>query len=276
MEMTAAGLGTRREMSTAVGLRAVALPAEHGGWGLVAEPLLLGLCVAPSAAGALVATAVLAAFLWRHPARLAVADLRRGARYPRTRAAVAAAGVYALLALVAGAGAVTLSKTSLFGLAAMIAPFASVYLAYDARLQSRQLVAELAGAVALSVGAPAVALAAGWGQGAALGLWVLVAGRSVPAVLHVRGRLRRARGVPSPAWPAAVCGSAFTLGAMLAAWTGLVPVAAVLASLVLLARIVRDGAAGGAAVRPRDVGWQEVRAGLAAVAAWTLVYWIAA
>jgi hypothetical protein len=275
MEMMAASLGARREMSATVGVRAVALPTEHGGWGLVAEPLLLGLCVAPSSAGVLVATAVLAAFLWRHPARLAVADLRRGVRYPRTRVAVAAAGVYALVALAAGVGAVTLSKAPLFGLAAMVAPFASVYLAYDVRLQSRQLVAELAGALALSVGAPVVARAAGWNEGAALGLWVLIAGRSVPAVLDVRGRLRRARGVASPAWPAVLCASVFTLGAMAGARTGLVPAAAVLVSLALLARIVRQDAAG-IAVRPRDVGWQEVRAGLAAVAAWTLVYWIAA
>ena len=33
-------------------LRAVAVPSEHGGWGLTAEPVLLGLIVAPSAAGA--------------------------------------------------------------------------------------------------------------------------------------------------------------------------------------------------------------------------------
>ena len=31
--------------------RVVALPDEHGGWGLTAEPVLLGLLVAPSWAG---------------------------------------------------------------------------------------------------------------------------------------------------------------------------------------------------------------------------------
>ena len=31
-------------------LRSVAVPTEHGGWGLTAEPVVLGLAVAPSAA----------------------------------------------------------------------------------------------------------------------------------------------------------------------------------------------------------------------------------
>jgi hypothetical protein len=32
-------------------VRLVALPAEHGGWGLLLEPIALGLAVAPSLAG---------------------------------------------------------------------------------------------------------------------------------------------------------------------------------------------------------------------------------
>src|SRR5688572_5798902 len=80
-------------------LRAVALPIEHGGWGLLAEPILLGLMVAPSAGGVAIATAALFGFLWRHPARIAIADVRRGVRYPRTSAAIVVASAYAALAL---------------------------------------------------------------------------------------------------------------------------------------------------------------------------------
>ena len=34
-----------------VRLRTVALPVEHGGWGISLEPVVLGLLVAPSASG---------------------------------------------------------------------------------------------------------------------------------------------------------------------------------------------------------------------------------
>ena len=68
--------------------RPVALPAEHGGWGFLAEPVVLGLVLAPSAAGLCLALAALAAFLARHPLRLALIDRRKGVRYPRTGLAV--------------------------------------------------------------------------------------------------------------------------------------------------------------------------------------------
>src|SRR5665213_893101 len=42
-------------------LRAVAMPTEHGGWGLTAEPVLLGLIVAPSIAGGAIGAAAIVA-----------------------------------------------------------------------------------------------------------------------------------------------------------------------------------------------------------------------
>ena len=48
-------------------LRAVAMPSEHGGWGLTTEPGLLGLLVEPSLAGAALAVAALLLFLVRQP-----------------------------------------------------------------------------------------------------------------------------------------------------------------------------------------------------------------
>jgi hypothetical protein len=54
--------------------RAIALPDEHGGWGLTAEPVLLGLLVAPSWAGAALAVAAFLAFLVRTPLKLVLVD----------------------------------------------------------------------------------------------------------------------------------------------------------------------------------------------------------
>src|ERR1044071_4882431 len=70
--------------SRTVSLRPLALPAEHGGWGFLFEPMLLGILVAPSWNGALVGTATLFAFLARHPLKLALHDAMRGRSYPRT------------------------------------------------------------------------------------------------------------------------------------------------------------------------------------------------
>ena len=91
-------------MTTALpGLRSIALPTEHGGWGFTLEPLILGLLAAPSIAGAALATAAVALFLARRPWRLFVEDRRRGRNLPRTRLAgqvvadylaIAAAGAF--------------------------------------------------------------------------------------------------------------------------------------------------------------------------------------
>ena len=70
-----------------VARKAVAVPNEHGGWGMLAEPLLLGLVVAPTVAGGGLALAAVAAFLLRHPLKIALSDWRRNTRYPRTAVA---------------------------------------------------------------------------------------------------------------------------------------------------------------------------------------------
>ena len=79
--------GAATNTSADVRLKAVALPAEHGGWGMLGEPILLGLLVMPSWAGTGVGLIALGAFLARHPSKLAIADRRRGPRVARTAVA---------------------------------------------------------------------------------------------------------------------------------------------------------------------------------------------
>src|SRR6478752_5565662 len=57
--------------------RAVAVPSEHGGWGLTFEPVLLGLLVAQSWAGLALGVAAVFAFLVRTPMKLVAIDRRR-------------------------------------------------------------------------------------------------------------------------------------------------------------------------------------------------------
>jgi len=68
-------------------------------------PILLGLWVAPSVAGAWLSLAALAAFLTRQPLKLALGDRRRGKRFPRTIWADRFALFYSAIALGAFAAA---------------------------------------------------------------------------------------------------------------------------------------------------------------------------
>jgi len=253
-------------------LRSMILPGEHGGWGLLAEPLLLGWIVAPSIGGAAVAVAAVSGFLCRHPARLALADRLRGARSPRTRIAFAYAAGFGAVAAAAGVAALALARGSLAVLIPIVAPLVAVSLAYDARLRGREAAAELAGALALAAGAPAAALAAGWPLTRALGLWLLLAGRSVGSVLEVRCRLRRQRGVPTSRRPVFVTAGGFGVAAAVGASLGALPAAAALVPAALWARSLWNLRSGAPPLRAQAIGWSEVRLGVMATLAWALCY----
>ncbi len=144
-----------------VRLRPIALPVEHGGWGLLAAPVILGLWLAPSLAGIGLSVAALGAFLVRQPLKLAFGDYQRGKRYPRTVWAERFALGYGAIALI-GLICAIISLATPFWLPIVLAtPFALGQLFFDLRKESRALVAELFGAVAISALAAAIMMAAG-------------------------------------------------------------------------------------------------------------------
>jgi hypothetical protein len=176
--------------------RAVAVPDEHGGWGLTAEPALLGLLVAPSWAGGALAAAALVAFLARTPLKVVLVDRWRRRRLPRTSLAaqVAAAEIAALAGLAAVAG-VRAGWAWLVPVAVAL-PLVAIELWFDMRSRSRRLVPELCGAVGMAGAAAAVAVAGGASATLAAGLWLVLAARSVASLPFARAqdlRLRRAR-----------------------------------------------------------------------------------
>lgn len=175
-------------------LRPLLMPAEHGAWSFVLEPIALGLIVAFSPAALALAMAALAVFFARQPAKLALQDFARGQRYPRTlRAARLAIG----LATAAGLFAIAawrLSPHPWWIPIAVAAPLGLLQLAYDVQREGRGLVPELAGPVAAAASAPAIAAAAGWTAEAWLALWAIAALKGVAATLYVRARLRLEKG----------------------------------------------------------------------------------
>lgn len=219
-------------------LRRVVIPAEHGSWSFLAEPMVLGLIAAPSAAGALLAVAAAAAFLERQPLRLLVSDRRRGKRYARTAAAEIAFGVLAVVMLAALVGAFALARASLLPVVVLAAPLGALALMFDLGRRTREAAAELVAALALGASAPGMALAAGWPVPAAFALWGLMAARSVPTILYVRSRLRLERGEPASTTPTLAAQGVAVAGVALLARAALVPWLAVGAVVVLGVRAV--------------------------------------
>ena len=172
-------------------LRPLALPAEHGGWGFLLEPLVLSMIVAPSRCGALICVASICAFLTRQPLKLAMQDLLRGRRYPRTKWCAIFAGSYAAGAFVAVSAAIAFGGWRIAIPFAAVAPLAIVNITYDARNKSRALLPEITGPIAMASSAAAIAIAGGERMAVAFALMALLVLRSVPAVLYVRALLGR-------------------------------------------------------------------------------------
>jgi hypothetical protein len=68
--------------NAAVKVRSLVLPTEHGGWGFLFEPILLGLLVAFSWAGVALSAAAICVFLVQQPLKIALRDRLRGKHYP--------------------------------------------------------------------------------------------------------------------------------------------------------------------------------------------------
>jgi len=256
---SAAGPGVR--------VRTIALPVEHGGWGLTLEPVALGMLVAPTLVGLFLSVATVGAFLARHPFKIVAGDRRRGRRFPRTPVAERYAACYAAVAAAGLLFAVTAADGYVFLLPLLLAaPLAAVQLFYDARGDSRSLWPELAGATALAGVATSVALAGGWSSAPAYGLWAVLIARAVPAILYVRVRLNRLHGKRASGAPViAVHVAAFAAVAVLA-WVKVVPVLAAAALAVLLLRAAHGLAEGDPVVTAKRIGIREIVFGALTVA----------
>ena len=212
--------------------RSVALPSEHGGWSLTAEPALLGLLVAWSLPGLALGAAAMLAFLARTPLKLVLVDRFRHRWLPRTRLAarIAAMEVALLAALVIYA----LSAAEPFWAPlAVAAPLIGLELWFDMRSRGRRLIPELAGSIGIGSIATAIALADGSSTRLSWGLWVVIAARSVAAIPYVRTQILRAKSRPASNWHSDAAQLVAVAAATLGWALDLVPAAATVAIAVL-------------------------------------------
>lgn len=260
-------------MSEPIRLKSVALPVEHGGWGMLAEPILLGLLVAPSWAGLGIGVAAVFAFLARHPLKIALGDLSLGRRTARTAPASRFALGYAAVALVALVPASDGASGWWLPLAAA-APLGLVQLVHDVRNRGRHLLPELVGGIALGSVAAAEVRAAGWSLTAAFVAWAVMALKAVAAILYVRARLRCDRGLEFGRAAVLVIHALGAAGALALAAQGRVPWLAAAAFAVLLARAAHGLSRFHRRVRPQAVGFLELAYGLGFVLATAAGYLI--
>lgn len=243
--------------------RSVAVPSEHGGWGLTFEPVLLGLIVASSWAGVAIGVAAMLAFVARTPAKVVLVDSWRHRRLPRTRvAALIAAGEIAVLVVLLGVAAATASGPFWIPLLAAV-PLIAIELWFDMRSRSRRLVPELAGTVGIGGVAAAIVLAADGGAILAAGAWLVIVARAVASLPFVRFQLRRVKHQPHRRWAQDLAQGAAVALAIIGVGVGWLPVVA--AGAVVALATVQLVLARTRPPRPVIVGVQQLVLGLAVV-----------
>lgn len=228
----------------------------------MAEPLLLGLLVAPSWPGVALSIAAFGVFLIQHPLLLTLKDWSKGKRYPRTPLAERFSLIYGGVALFGALIALLASPHPFWPPLLIALPLAFIQLIAAVRSEARALLPEWAGALSLGAAAPAIALAAGWEMLPAFALWGVLAARTLPSIVYVRARLRLERGTSAPI-PLAILTALIGVGALILLFAAqLTGPFAVLGGLILLGRAVFGLSPLRRARRAQIIGFQEIGYGV--------------
>ena len=190
--MDAAAINTNLKAShPEIPIARIVLPPEHGSWSLLLEPLVTGFAIAFSPAVPWIALMTVGAFFGRQPLKWRVLA---GKNSPVARMAEKCFLLFFLITLVGAIGVALNAGTWAFFPLAVAAPMAIQQLVLDISTRGRSLIAELAGAVAISSSVAVMVVAAGLGLPSAIALWVVFACRFVPSILYVRNRLLLEKG----------------------------------------------------------------------------------
>lgn len=256
-----------------VSFKSVALPAEHGSWSLVSEPIVLGLLIAPTWAGLALVVAAFFIFLFNRPFKVFWTDYRRGRFYERTALARRYTVIYGAVALAATIAAFALGGWQPFVPFLLAAPLLLIFMIYDQR-PGRHWQAELTAPVAFAALVMSVALAGGYSWIVSFALWGFMSARAVPAVIFVRARLRLDKGKPFSPWGTIIAHVvAVALVALLVA-PGWLPMTAALAAIILLGRAVWGLSAYRWRSSVKALGFLETGFGLLAVLLVAIGFWI--
>jgi hypothetical protein len=260
--------------TTKIRWRSVALPAEHGGWGWLFGPILLGLLVVPSTVGLFLILIDIAAYLARTPVKIIWKDNQRGRRYARTAAAYKVLFLYAMLAIFSLTVVLILGGLQPLIPLFLVLPLAAGLLYFDLNGNGRSLLPELLAPVSLSAIVAAMALSAGWDWPHTLAIWVIPLMISIPAVLFIRARLRLDRGLPSQRSFALAAHGIAALTAVALAWIGYIPNLAAVAIFILFGRALYGLSNFRRPMPVKTLGWSEIAFTLLTVILTAVGYWM--
>lgn len=253
-------------------LKSIVLPTEHGGWGFLLEPLLLGLLLAPSWAGLAFALAMFSLFLIHQPLKIAVKDRLKGIHTNRSQWAEGFALLYGFLAIAFALPLLWNSPSNFYLTIALMLPFMLVQAVYDFRNQSRELLPELAGAAALGLAASGIAILGNWELLPAFMLWLILLARTIPAIIYVRALLRKQK---SKATNLAIVHLAHSIAFALIfalALAAFVPYLSALTMLILGLRAYLS-LTNPKPIAAKIIGFREIGFGLMTVVLTALGYW---
>ena len=249
----------------AVNIKSIALPSEHGGWGFLIEPILLGLLVAFTWQGVLLAVSAFGVFLIHQPLKIATKDRLKRRRPPRAVWAERFAIGYALLVIIPLVILFAIAPLTFLLPIALAVPFAATQLYYDTRNRSRYFIPEACGAVALAVVASAIALLNRWDLWLAMALWLILAFRAVTAILYVRARIRLKFKKPARIQVVWIAHSVALLGVVGLVVIRLVPIVTIVPFVILLGRSAMGLSKYRKSHPVKVIGFQELAYGLMTV-----------
>lgn len=175
-------------------LRQIIVPTEHGSWSFLLEPLIGGLIIAFSVGGLWIALMTIGAFLCRQPVKVLILD-RRGLRNrQRAQWAFLFLVIFGSAFLIGLAGALVYAGSKPLLPFVAVLPLIALQIINDALRKSREFIAEISGATAISISSMAIAIAGGQSLAFAAALWTVFVGRFIPTVIYVRNRLLLEKG----------------------------------------------------------------------------------
>lgn len=167
-------------------IKSIALPREHGAWGYVLEPLVLGLLVAFSVKGLCLAVGALLAFMAHQPVRIFFSAQQRAKRPAFLFILLYGIPALAFFALFVYKTDLYIFLPFIFALLFMV-----IYLILDLSGFNRKMITRLISPTAIDLIAVSIVLASGWGLVEAAAFFILLLSRAHPTTFYVRAKLRQ-------------------------------------------------------------------------------------
>ncbi|GEM_PF-5735203 len=172
-------------------MRGVLWPAEHGAWGLIAEPVLLGICLRASAASFAVGVFCFSAFLFRTPLVRVLKAQRLSSPDPHAVQVHRMLWICTGFMILSGATALYLSGAAWFITLSPAAVLGGWALYAQSRGKTRKLGPEIAAGAALAFPLAGMLSAGGVDRGITNTLTLLLALKTILGILFVREQIRR-------------------------------------------------------------------------------------